>query len=338
MAIRQEARRLDLRLPDADEARYKVGSGITVRVEGQTIRVGNRRFLEGEGILPTPEIRDALEQADREGHTMVVVAVDDRPAGAIELRAAIRPAILDVIQGLRRRGIAHIAILSGDHEAPTRTLAESLGMDRSFARVLSADKADHVERLRAEGRKVCFVGDGIDDAIAMEKADVSVSLRGASTIAADAAQIVFLEGGPAKLCDLRDIARDLDRNVKRSRTMILAPNIACVAGVFTMGFGIMASVLTNNIAALAALGNGVLPLRKVAQLEAERRHRLEITRAVAAGMALDETIDEEPRSAPSVGRAELASPAAAVYDSEGWDPARNASNAGGPRHPMFTSL
>ena len=65
--------------------------------------------------------------------------------------------------------------------------------------------------------------------------------------------------------------------------MILAPNIACVAGVFTMGFGIMASVLTNNIAALAALGNGVLPSRKVAQLEAERRHRLEISRAVAAG-------------------------------------------------------
>ena len=67
--------------------------------------------------------------------------------------------------------------------------------------------------------------------------------------------------------------------------MILAPNIACIAGVFTMGFGIMASVVTNNVAALAALGNGVLPLRKVAQLEAERRHRLEMSQAVAAETA-----------------------------------------------------
>ena len=108
---------------------------------------------------------------------------------------------------------------------------------------------------------------------------MSISLRGASSIATDPAHIVFVEEGLAKLCELRDIARQLDRNVKRSWSMILAPNIACIAGVFTMGFGIMASVATNNIAALAALGNGVLPLRKVAQLEAERRHRLEIGRA-----------------------------------------------------------
>ncbi len=111
----------------------------------------------------------------------------------------------------------------------------------------------------------------------MKKANVSISLRGASSIATDTAHIVFLEEGLAKLCELRDIARDLDRNVKRSWSMILAPNIACIAGVFTMGFGIMASVVTNNVAALAALANGVLPLRKVAQLEAERRHRLEMS-------------------------------------------------------------
>jgi Cu2+-exporting ATPase len=154
-------------------------------------------------------------------------------------------------------------------------------MDRYFAQVLPADKADYVEKLQKEGCKVCFVGDGINDSIALKKANVSISLRGASSIATDTAHIVFLEEGLAKLCELRDIARDLDHNVKRSWSMILAPNIACIAGVFTMGFGIMASVVTNNVAALAALGNGVLPLRKVAQIEAERRHRREMTQAHA---------------------------------------------------------
>jgi len=117
--------------------------------------------------------------------------------------------------------------------------------------------------------------------IALKKANVSISLRGASSIATDTAHIVFMEQGLSKLCDLRDIARDLDRNVKRSWTMILVPNIACIAGVFTMGFGIMASVVTNNVAALAALANGVMPMRKVARIEAERRHRLEMTQAHA---------------------------------------------------------
>ena len=71
-------------------------------------------------------------------------------------------------------------------------------------------------KLQQEGKKVCFVGDGINDSIALKKANVSISLRGASTIATDTAHIVFLEEGLSKLCDLRDIARNLDRNVKRS--------------------------------------------------------------------------------------------------------------------------
>ena len=85
-----------------------------------------------------------------------------------------------------------------------------------------------------------------------------------------------VEQSLGKLCELRDIARDLERNVRYSRLMILAPNIACIAGVFTLGFGIGASVLTNNVAASAALANGLLPMRKVAQIEAERRHMLEM--------------------------------------------------------------
>ena len=149
-------------------------------------------------------------------------------------------------------------------------------MDRYFAQVLPADKADYVEKLQKEGRKVCFVGDGINDAIALKKANVSISLRGATSIATDTAHVVFMEQSLGKLCELRDIARDLERNVRNSWLMILAPNIACVAGVFTLGFGIGMSVLTNNVASLAALANGLLPMRKVAQLEAERRHLLEM--------------------------------------------------------------
>ena len=110
-------------------------------------------------------------------------------------------------------------------------------MDRYFAQVLPADKADYVEKLQKEGRKVCFVGDGINDSIALKKANVSISLRGASSIATDTAHIVFLEEGLAKLCELRDISKDLDQNVKRSWNLILAPNIACIAGVFTLGSG-----------------------------------------------------------------------------------------------------
>jgi heavy metal translocating P-type ATPase len=276
LAILHKAEERNLELPGIDDTQYKVGYGITVQVEGHTVRVGSRRFMELEGVELPDAVRESLEVSHQEGHSVVMVSVDGRLGGALELQAAVRPEVREIVAGLRRRGIKHLAIISGDHEAPTRKLAESLGMDRYFAQVLPADKAEYVEKLQKEGRKVCFVGDGINDSIALKKANVSISLRGASSIATDTAHIVFLEEGLAKLCELRDISRDLDRNVRRSWHLILAPNIACIAGVFTLGFGIMASVVTNNVAALAALGNGMLPLRQIAQIEAERRHKREL--------------------------------------------------------------
>ena len=281
LAILQKAQERGLRLPSTDETQYKVGYGITVGISDggryvRRVRVGSRRFMEMEGVPLTREVEAALDEVHREGHTMAMIAVDDELGGAIELRALIRPGVRGIVHRLRARGIRQIAIISGDHEAPTRKLAEELGMDRYFAQVLPADKADYVEKLQKEGRKVCFVGDGFNDAIALKKADVSISLRGATSIATDTAHVVFMEQGLEKLCELRDIARDLERNVRQSWLMILVPNIACVFGVFTLGFGIGASVVTNNVAALGALANGLWPMRKVAQLEAERRHLFEM--------------------------------------------------------------
>jgi Cu2+-exporting ATPase len=276
LAILQKAEEEGLHLPLTETTQYKVGYGITVGIDGHRVRLGSRRFMELEGVPLTREVEEALDEVHRQGHTMVMVAVDDELGGALELRASIRPEVRGIVQGLRERGIEHIAIISGDHEAPTRRLAEELGMDRYFAQVLPADKADYVEQLQREGRKVCFVGDGINDAIALKKANVSISLRGATSIATDTAHVVFMEQSLGKLCELRDIARNLERNVRNSWLMILGPNLACIGGVFTLGFGIGASVITNNVAALAALANGLLPMRRVAELEAERRHLLEM--------------------------------------------------------------
>jgi len=281
LAILHEARAQGLELPPVDDSEFKVGFGIAVRLEGRLVRVGSRRYIEMEGIPIPADVAEAIERAHALGNTMVLVAVDDQLGGGIELQAAVRPEVVEIVAGLRARGIKHIAIISGDHDAPTRRLAEQLGMDRYFAQVLPADKADYVAKLQAEGKKVCFVGDGINDSIALKKANVSISLRGASTIATDTAHIVFLDEGLAHLCELRDIASNLHRNVRRSWHMIVAPNIACVAGVFTLGFGIYASVFFNNVTALAAVANGLWPMRKVAANESRRKQAL--ADAVAVG-------------------------------------------------------
>lgn len=282
-AILERFRTLGLLMPHTDDSKYKMGFGLTVGIDGKIIRVGSARFMKLEGISLPSEVQQTLDAAHEEGYSMVMVAVNDELGGAIELRASHRPEAQGIVQGLRDRGISHLAIISGDHEGPTRKLAESLGMDEYFAGVLPGDKANYVEMLQKKGRKVCFVGDGINDSIALKKANVSVSLRGATSIATDTAQVVFMEESLAKLCEFLDISRHLDRNVKRSWKLIIAPNALCIAGAFTMGFGVMASVLTNNVAAIAALANGLIPLRDVARLQAHQELERELRLATAGG-------------------------------------------------------
>ncbi len=151
LAILHKARELELSLPSTDETKYEVGYGISVHINGQTVRVVSKRFMEMEGIELPSNLIEALAEAHAAGFSMVMVGVDQRLGGAIELWAAVRPEVKEIIAGLRKRGIKHIAIISGDHEAPTKNLAVSLGMDRYFAEVLPADKAEYVEKLQREG-------------------------------------------------------------------------------------------------------------------------------------------------------------------------------------------
>jgi Cu2+-exporting ATPase len=272
-AIIEKAKSLDLALPKIDDSKYHVGYGITVGVEGRTIRVGSARFMTHEGIALPPELQTEMDAAHEEGNSLVMVGVDGALGGAIELCAAARPEAAEVIRGLRARGVKHLVIISGDHEQPTRRLAERLGMDRHFAEVLPQDKAKYVELLQKEGKTVCFIGDGVNDSIALKKANVSISLRGASSVATDTAQVVFMEDSLSKLLHLHDVSRDLQRNINTSWGLILVPNILCIAGAFVLGFGVMHSMVFNQIGGMLALGNGLLPLRKAAKVRAEKEQR-----------------------------------------------------------------
>ncbi|MGY2048786.1 heavy metal translocating P-type ATPase [Methylobacterium sp. JK268] len=248
-------------LPLLDASQYALGFGLSVAIEGRRVRLGSRRYMDREGLAFPDAFDRALAPRREAGHTLIYMGVDDAPAGVIDLRPSQRPEAADTMQRLRAGGVEELIILSGDHDRPTRTLAGQLGMDRYFAEVLPEDKASVIAGLQKEGRRVCFVGDGINDALALRQADVSVSLSGAASIATDTAQVVFLEGNLRRMGELFAIARDLHGNVDLSWKLIRGANGVCVAGVFLAGFNIWHSVFFNNASALGALGNSLRPLR-----------------------------------------------------------------------------
>ncbi|MEZ4734813.1 MAG: HAD-IC family P-type ATPase [Caldilineaceae bacterium] len=161
-------------------------------------------------------------------------------------------------------------IISGDNEAPTQRLAAELGIDRYFAEVLPQDKADLIAQLQAEGHKVCFVGDGINDTIALKTANVAVSLRGATTVATDMADIVFMDGALRQLPALFGLADEFAANMFINLLAATIPPVLGIASTLCLGWGFGIAVVLSQVNLPVGVYNALRPLLD----EEKRRQKL----------------------------------------------------------------
>ncbi len=269
-AILQAAKQRDLDLTQVDNASYEMGYGIKVQVGEDIICVGSLRFMAMENIYLSDDIHDILNHAKELGHSLVLVGLNGRLTGAIELHATIRPEVKTLVADLAKRNLA-MYIISGDNEKPTQQLAKEIGIDNYFAEVLPEDKAGLIEKLQHEGKTVCFVGDGINDSIALKKADVSISLTGASSIAKDTAQILLMSGNLKNLDQLFNLGNELKSNLNVSLMATVIPGVTIVSGVFFLHAGLVSAVIFNNCGIFAGVSNSMLPLLKHQKSEAEAK-------------------------------------------------------------------
>ncbi|MEM7132268.1 MAG: heavy metal translocating P-type ATPase [Chloroflexota bacterium] len=259
LAILQAAHSRGLEIPDIDEAAYKVGYGLTVTIGVELIRLGSIRFIQEEKLFVPPEITKAQEICHEQGHSLVLVAINDEVAGAIALQPTIRPEAQAVINGLRKHGMQSMYIISGDHETPTRMLANELNIDHYFAETLPENKADLIERLQNDGKTVCYIGDGINDSIALKKAAVSVSLRGASSVATDTAQVILMDGNLTKLSTLFELADRSERNMKQTFSLVLVPHLISLGGILFLHFGLASAIILSQLGLALGVVNAMRP-------------------------------------------------------------------------------
>lgn len=260
-AILQKATEQQLILPTIDETAYKVGYGLTVTLNERLVRVGSIRFFEQEGIELSPQIKDIQQQCHEHGHPIILVAVNDQAIGAIELEASLRPGLKNVIHQLQQGNIKSTYILSGDHEAPTKKLAQELEMDHYFAEMLPEQKAQLIEELQKQGKSICYIGDGINDAIALSKANVSISLRGASTVATDAAQIILMDQDLEKIVHLFQLSQSFNKEMKTTMIMVLAPSLISVSSILLIPHAhLISSFIWPQIGLTMGVANAIKPL------------------------------------------------------------------------------
>lgn len=228
------------------------GLGITAKIDGRSVAVGNDALMEQYGL--------GYCHCNTPG-TIVHVAVDGRYAGHIVLGDVLKPHAVETVPALRHSGVEKIVMLTGDNAMVAQQMASTLGVDEVYGELLPSDKVSKVEALLASqgsGARLAFVGDGINDAPVLSRADIGIAMGGAGSDAAiEAADIVLMDDNPLKIATAIGISRKTLRIVRENIIMALGIKGVCLIlgalGIANMWLAIFADVGVMILAVLNAI-------------------------------------------------------------------------------------
>lgn len=226
------------------------GHGIEVTIEKSKILIGNRKLMDQRNIS-LKELQDKSDQLAREGKTPMYVAMNGSLAGIIAVADVVKESSAKAIKKLQSMGI-EVAMITGDNRKTADAIAKQVGIDRVLAEVLPQDKSNEVKKLQAEGKKVCMVGDGINDAPALAQADIGIAIGSGTDVAMESADIVLMKSDLMDVPTAIHLSKSTIRNIKQNLFWAFGYNVAGIpiaAGILHL-FG---GPLLNPIFAAAAM-------------------------------------------------------------------------------------
>jgi len=248
-----EARRLGA--PKATAFEALAGRGAIATVEGHRVALGNAGLLERERVSLDGLAERAQELAG-EGRTVVHVARDGKAAGLLAIADAPRETAAEAIAALKEIRVRPV-MLSGDNRQTAERIAHQLGIEEVLAEVLPEEKAEKVKELQEQGRKVAMVGDGVNDAPALARADVGIAIGAGTDVAIETADVVLMRSDPLDVATAITIGRGTNRKMRQNLGWAIGYNslaLPIAAGVFEpWGF-----TLRPEIAAISMSGSSVL--------------------------------------------------------------------------------
>ncbi len=168
------------------------GKGVSAVVLGETVRVGNRSFLQDNHVVIPDDIESRITGFEQEGKTVIAIAAGEQVAGVIAIADTLKPTTREAIRLLAAKGM-HVVMITGDNRRTADAIARSIGIERVIAEVLPQEKAAEVKTLQESGEVVAFVGDGINDAPALAQADVGIAIGSGTDVAIESGDIVLIK-------------------------------------------------------------------------------------------------------------------------------------------------
>ncbi len=241
-AVVKGAAERDVEIPPAEDFQSLTGKGVTGKVEGRDTALGNAKLMEALGI-DAGTLEEKAQSLRAEGKTVMLLAVDGRPAGWIAVADPIKESTPEAIRDLHAEGL-RIVMLTGDSRATAEAVAKKLGIDEVEAEVLPEQKSRAVHELRSQGRITAMAGDGINDAPALALAHVGIAMGTGTDIAMESAGVTLVKGDLRGIVKARRLSRATMRNIRQNLFFAFVYNtvgVPVAAGVLYPFFGILLS-------------------------------------------------------------------------------------------------
>ena len=230
-----------------EEVEFIVAHGVKTEVKGKSVIIGSRHFLEDDEKIDFTEHKDKIENSLRDGRTLLYIAYNGKLLGTITLADELRHNSKEAISKLKKLGVKNIIMLTGDTKQKAKMIADELGINEVRAELLPQDKARIVKELMNEGKKVAFVGDGINDAPALISAHVGISMSRGADIAKATADISLLKDDIMAVVEAKEYANKTMNLINNNFNATVGINSCILAGAT---FGIFSPIIT------AVLHNG----------------------------------------------------------------------------------
>jgi Cu2+-exporting ATPase len=241
---------------------YSVGSGIKAEIDGLRVMVGSEKFLGSRGVnfAKIPQNQDQLAVLD--GLSSIYVACDDELMGYLQYTDPLRPESSSLLYDLQNVYGMEIHLLTGDNQARAHQVAKTLNIPitQVHADAFPEDKAKIVRNLSRGGKTVAFVGDGLNDSVALAYADVSISFADSSDIARETADVVLMNNDLSSILEAISIAKQTQSLIEQNTMLVVAPNLIGLGFASTIGLNPLLATIIHNGTAIAAGLNSLRPL------------------------------------------------------------------------------
>lgn len=271
-AIVTAARERDLAIPDATDVTAIPGRGIRGIREGKALLLGNQALMTEESINLDDECRAIIEQLSTEGKTVMILAHDGKAAGLLAVADTARPESRAAVAALHHMGLK-VMMITGDHRKTAEAIAKATGIDQVLAEVHPQHKAQAIQDLQKQGRRIAMVGDGINDAPALVQADIGLAMGSGTDVAIESADMVLMRSNPMDVVTAMELSRRTIRTIKQNLFWAFGYNVAGIpiaAGLLHLFGG---PLLNPMIAAAAMSLSSVSVVTNALRLRKFRPHK-----------------------------------------------------------------